>query len=274
MKNQLLSFMAIAMIAAMPFTSCTKTQMVSNGEKPQKEDKEKLREDTKTMDEMMEEEGIDADKITIKYFMDGHPITELPTDISDYFPVFSATKNPEERSATITIRMFTSEENYFDYGDEVRAKFREVKTYTEKMRTYAEEMGIDIEDESTEIPREFIDYSHEKYKEYFGGTGDDAYARVTWGGGSFQGWDDIVPSGPTSFFPLTTHPGLLAWNNRLGSVMGVSLYSTFFLYDKSFYRKYMGVVHNWGLTVISFSSYFGLAYFNNRTTSYIHIAVL
>ncbi|HTN16440.1 MAG TPA: hypothetical protein VL092_02080 [Chitinophagaceae bacterium] len=270
MKRQIIKITTLVAIAIIPFTSCKKEE--KSGSDSGKS-RTTAKSDITTTDELLEKEGVDADKIVIEYYMDGIRSSKPTGDVSDYFPVYSATKSKEERSAVITINMFSNEERYLIYGDVNGLKFREEKAFEAEVVAEANSRGLDVESEDAgeELPEDFLAYVEEKHEEYFGRPETSRLAKTTFTGW-FQGWDDIVPYGSTSVFPMPSHPRLWAWNNELGCVQGWSTYSIFHLWDKGFYRKKIGVINRWGFDYISFSSAFGLAHFNNKVTSYTHIA--
>lgn len=262
--------MTLVVIAIIPFTSCKKEEKSGFDSGKSRTTAES---DITTTDELLEKEGVDADKIVIEYYMDGIRSSKPTGDISDYFPVYSATKNEEERSAVITVNMFSNEDNYLTYGDVNGFKFREEKAFEAEVTAEAIARGLYVEGEDAgeELPDDFLAYVEEKHEAYFGRPETSRLAKTTFTGW-FEGWDDILPYGRNSVFPMPSHPRLWAWNNELGCVKGYSTYSIFHLFDKWLYRKKIGTIARWGFTNISFSSAFGLANFNNKVTSYTHIA--
>lgn len=212
---------------------------------------------------------VDINKVTIEYYID-EVLTMTPiTNFENNYPIFSAIKDVDDSSARIIINTFSSEGAFLSYGDNNGYRLSEAKNFIETVQHEADiENYLDLDEleyEGDIVPNTFrenvVNYNYETMA--LGGI----FA------GSFQVWDDIVPSGSTSILPLTTDPWLISWDNKIGCVMGYSSISLFVFFDRTFYRNFLGVVGNWGFTHISFSSYFGLSHFNNRVTSYVHIAI-
>lgn len=221
--------------------------------------------DTALRNTILREDGYDIDKVTIRYYFDG-VLLSRPISVEDKFPIYSLSKNISNQSAIVEIRSFSTEEKYLQYGDANNLKLRKLKEFETKINAYAVQNNLIIlADEGKELPQSYYDYQNQ--------------LQQTLGLVPLTPWwttlyDDIVTYGTSVnvFSPAIPwmNPGLsgnLNWNDRTGSYKRGQLYTIEVLYDRTFFRKHLATFSGWGGSVVSFSSYFGLAGLNNKVSS-------
>jgi|GEM_PF-3752226 len=208
-----------------------------------------------------EKDGIDIDKIQVNYFLDGQQVDPID-NIEDKFPVASLVKNPSDHSALITVRTFSNEEKYLQYGDQNGLKFRESKAFEAAIQKYAVENGlIQLEASGMDLPDSYYAFENQQYETYFGAVNP----------GWLQVYDDIVPYGSNKYIMSPFMPSLSppwpfsGWNNKIGCYKRLHIYTVEHLYDKTFFRNRLVSLSGWGTSTVIFWGILG--YCNNRVES-------
>jgi hypothetical protein len=212
---------------------------------------------------LLDADTVDLDKITFQYYSDGQPTNPI-ADLEGKWPVFSAIKNTSTRSAVIYVRTFSSEANHIAWGDSQGYNFTAAKKLKDSVRAEGIRLGYQVNSlTETAVGNDIVDYANLVVVPTLGGV----FA------GGYQAWDDWVPGSSNTFFPSMTHPRLVSWNNRIGSVMGWSTRSVFHFFDRWFYGRHISSFAEWGFTHVTFHPWYGLGALDNRITSYIHIVI-
>lgn len=216
---------------------------------------------TPELREEFEKDGIDIDKIEIQYFLDDHQVDPID-NIEDRFPVASLIKNEVEHSALITVKMFSTEEKYLQYGDQNGLKFRESKFFDEAIQKYAIQNGlVQLETTGADLPDSYYAFEKQQYVTYFGAVHP----------GWLQVFDDIVPYGSNKYIMSPFMPSLSppwpfsGWNNKIGCYKRLHTYTVEHLYDKTFFRKRLVTLSGWGTSTVLFWGILG--YCNNKVES-------
>jgi len=208
------------------------------------------------------QDGIDIDKVRVDYFSDGQPV-DMIADLEDKFPVASLVKNPLDQSAVITVRTFSTEEKYLQYGDQNGLKFRETKAFNESIQKYAEINGlVQVAEAGEQLPDSYYTFEKQQYQTFFGASGP-GWLRV---------YDDIIPYGSNKYVmsPITPTLGFWFfdnWNNKIGCYKRQHIYMVEHLYDKKFFRKHLVSLSGWGGSTVMFWGILG--YVNNKVESMI-----
>ncbi|KFF21697.1 hypothetical protein [Chryseobacterium sp. JM1] len=208
------------------------------------------------------QDGINIDKIRVEYFSDGQQV-DVIADLEDKYPVASLVKNPIDQSALITVRTFTSEERYLQYGDQNGLKFRETKAFNETIQKYAEVNGlVQMAEAGEQLPDSYYAFEKQQYQTFFGAF-SPGWLRV---------YDDIIPYGSNKYVMSQFTPTLGFWffdnwNNKIGCYKRQHLYMVEHLYDKKFFRKHLVSLSGWGGSTVMFWGILG--YVNNRVESMI-----
>lgn len=206
------------------------------------------------------QDGIDIDKVRVEYFSDGQQV-DMIQNLEGKFPVASLVKNPADQSALISVRTFSTEAKYLQYGDQNGLKFRETKAFNESIQKYAEVNGlVQMAEAGEQLPDSYYAFENQQYQTYFG-----AFAP-----GWLQVYDDIIPYGSNKFIMSPFVPTLgfwffNNWNNKIGCYKRQHIYMVEHLYDKKFFRGHLVSLSGWGGSTVMFWGILG--YVNNRVES-------
>ncbi|PQA94051.1 hypothetical protein B0A69_10720 [Chryseobacterium shigense] len=208
------------------------------------------------------QDGIDIDRVRVEYFSDGQPV-DMIDDLENKFPVASLVKNPADQSALITVRTFSNEEKYLQYGDQNGLKFRETKAFNESIQKYAEINGlVQMAEAGEQLPDTYYAFENQQYQTYFGAL-SPGWLRV---------YDDIIPYGSNKYVMSPVVPTLGFWffdnwNNKIGCYKRQHIYMVEHLYDKKFFKKHLVSLAGWGSSTVMFWGILG--YVNNKVESMI-----
>ncbi len=219
---------------------------------------------------MYAKESVNIDKITMELFFDGTPVSALPDSVHKLFPIYSSTKNTADSSAVISVRTFSSEENYFVFGESVGLKLREAEEYGQQIYEEATTRGLLDWPDDMPLPDDFIELNDIRYQEVFG---TPRTAKTT---ASLVVYDDFIPYGTSTWLPLFSNPALFAWNNRIScyyrfTTSPTGIWGGTIFYDSKFYKDKLATIWTWAFSSISFHQSTIYWYVNNRTSSYNNI---
>lgn len=149
-----------------------------------------------------------------------------------------------ELHPTLQVRKFTTRTKFENYGDTIGLNLRKQLAIADRLRFVADSAGLtSTVTDSSQVPAWYNIYAQSltgnfhdnKSDNRFLGTslakdGSESQSCRSWNGYNF------VP-GVVAFQPAFTF-----WNNKTSGVQNVDVYGAFHMWDRWFYRKYLGVV--------------------------------
>jgi hypothetical protein len=200
------------------------------------------------------------------YLLDGQEVTAdvIEPGSGKYLLGITAEKIDED-SGILTFHGFTSREKYVAWGEENGFPVALSLEMGDHLRTYAEANGVIEHYEKTgEVLPAYLDYEQQYYA-MMTGTADmvnersgTAMLHKNWWGGS--------PSAPLAGTLPVMWPG---WNNEVSAYFPLCLYCGLTVYDRTFYRKNLGTIWEWGYELVPFIN--DLSKYNDKMSSTIRV---
>lgn len=205
--------------------------------------------------------------IETNYYLDGKLVPEESLNLEDeslHIAITGSEKDETPGKGIITVNTFSSKENYIEWGILNGLPVAQSFEIEEHLSAYAETNGYIEEYEKTGVvSQSFLDYQ----KQYFDGVtqqNDQASLRApTMLHKDFTGGASTIASELQPFM----FPG---WNNRTSRYYSFHVYTGFHIFDRSFYRRRMATLWNFGWQNILFQG--PLGFLNDRLSSCISIA--
>jgi len=149
-------------------------------------------------------------------------------------------------------RAYTSKDKYIAFGEENGLSFDKQLVFEEIMSDFAEKSGAISEyEEIGELPQWYLEREQFVYDSIFNSSSNLKSAQISlfitlfknyYGGGGSV----IMPTHLPVMYP--------GWNNKVSCVEFVGIGGSLVIYDKSFFRKRVSTIVNWGMTRINLPS--------------------
>ncbi|HRQ28784.1 MAG TPA: hypothetical protein PLU49_01840 [Saprospiraceae bacterium] len=186
-------------------------------------------------------EQLSGEGFIIKYYLDNVEVSGITLDNNNDNWILWLGKLDENSNEVLEIRKFTTKNDYLTYGESLSIPVTKSVEFTDAMREYVSTNNI-VEQFETygTVPASYYEFETLTYNRYFNSNGGN---RNIWVGL----YDHCGPAGEGNSYiaMLKTYPFMPpSWNNRVSQVEIVGIYAGVSIFDKTFYRVYLGTV--WG----------------------------
>ncbi|MEI6411768.1 MAG: hypothetical protein WCR52_20420 [Bacteroidota bacterium] len=186
-----------------------------------------------------------------EFYLDDIRVSKLPIDTTQDQWIYY-TSNSNSAIVTVQVRQYTTRQKYEAYGSSIGVNLRGQLAIADRLRFVADSAGLtDHITDLSQIPQWYLDLEHSLISNFTGGSTDrflgttikkDGSERgdcSSWGGNFFL--PGIVSAWP--FMPPT-------WNNKTSGVNNGDVWGSFNMWDKIFFRKFLGSVNGFGFVTV------------------------
>ncbi len=188
----------------------------------------------------------------IEYYLDDVSVSNIEIDTTvDQWIFYTVPPSSSPLYQTLQVRKYSTRNKFELFGDIAGVNLRKQLAIADRLRFVADSAGLisTVADES-QIPKWYLTYSQSLTSNLIGGAEDrflgtelrkdnsEAHNCKSWGEANF------LP-GIISF-----NPAMTVWNNQTSGVRNVDVYGAFHMWDKWFYRKYLGVLSGININVV------------------------
>jgi len=243
-------YLILLMISAMVFAGCEKSEM-------QTEELKSNNDFTTTENESFANKSITAENVKLFFTIDNIKVKKEIFELNreKLYILISGEYDSLNNSETVTYDGFTTETGYIEFGKSHNLKLKEQVLFEKHMYEFAEKEGIiAIYEKTGNIPDFYYEYEKSVYDSIFGKKPENKALAVAF-------HKEFNGQGGTALMFNTCPFMWPGWDNKTSSLLNVGVYGVVTLYDKTFYRKKIGTVWQWGM------SYINLIYCDDSTSS-------